>query len=76
MAPVALTQAELDSLRAFLEADDGLPDGIRQILDRLIAIYLMLMNAKKKASNILQTLRMAMGIDPTSERGKQLLTKC
>lgn len=76
MAPVALTQAELDDLKAFLEGNDAnLPPGIRQIMDRLIALYLMLMNTKKKASDILKTLRLAMGITPTSERGKQLLSK-
>jgi len=77
VTPVALTQAELDILKAFLEADNShLPDGIRQIFDRLIALYLMLINTKKKASDILKTLRIAMGIEPSSERGKQLLTKC
>ena len=72
----ALTQAEIDDVKAFLEGNDhDWPDGIHAILGRLIALYVMLANAKKKSGDILRTLRMAMGIIPTSERGKQLLTK-
>lgn len=76
MTPAALTQAELDDLKAFLgERKADWPAGIYATMERLIALYLTLINAKNKAGDLLKTLRMAMGIIPKSERGKQLLSK-
>jgi hypothetical protein len=76
VTPAALTHAELDELSAFFDANKTeWPESICVILGRLIALYLTLINARKKAGDILKTLRMAMGILPTSERGKQLLAK-
>jgi hypothetical protein len=76
VTPAALTQAEIDELSAFFDDHRTvLPERICANLGRLIALYLTLINAKKKAGDILTTLRMAMGIIPTSERGKQLLSK-
>lgn len=75
MTPAALTHAEFDALKDFIDANTAdWPEPIRAIHQRLIALYQKLASDKKKAADILKTLRMAMGIDPTSERGKQLLS--
>lgn len=75
MTPAALTHAEFDALKAFIDANrEQWPEAIQSIFDRLISLYQKLASDKKKASDVLKTLRMAMGIDPTSERGKQLLS--
>lgn len=74
LTPTALTHAEFDAIKAFIDVNkDQWPEAIRSLFDRLIALYQKLAGDKKKAADVLKTLRMAMGIDPTSERGKQLL---
>lgn len=72
----ALTHAEFDALKAWIQANNtDWPEPIGALLGRLIALYEKLANDKKRARDVLKTLRMAMGIDPTSERGQQLLSK-
>ncbi len=74
MTPAALTHAEFDALKAFIDANkDKWPEPIRSLFERLIHLYQSLAKDKKKAADVLTTLRMAMGTIPTSERGKQLL---
>lgn len=74
--PAALTHDEFSVLKAWVDEHKAeWPEPIRVIHERLIALYQKLAGDKKKAADVLKTLRMAMGIDPTSERGKQLLSK-
>ncbi len=76
MTTAALTHSEFDALKAFIDANsEEWPEAIRALFDRLVTLYEKLAGDKKKAADVLKTLRMAMGIDPTSERGKQLLSK-
>jgi hypothetical protein len=71
----ALTQAEFDELRAYVtEHKDVWPSHITQLLERLLALYRTLAQDKRKAAEVVKTLRMAMGIIPKSERGAQLLS--
>jgi len=77
VTPKALTSPEFDALKAWIDENKAVwPEPIQALLGRLIALYQKLANDKSNASDVLKTLRMAMGIVPTSERGKQLLEKC
>jgi hypothetical protein len=76
LTPAALTQTEFEVLKAWIDHNKGeWPVSVRTILERLIALYAQLAGDKRKANEVLITLKMAMGIIPTSERGKQLLSK-
>ena len=72
----ALTQAEFEELRTWSETNGGAwPEQIQASLQRLFAVYQSLAHDKKKAADVLKTLRMAMGLEPKSERGSQALEK-
>lgn len=71
----ALSQAEIAEVSAYIEMHKAQwPAHIAQMLERLLALYRTLAGNERKSREVLKTLRMAMGIIPTSERGSQLLS--
>jgi hypothetical protein len=70
----ALSADEFAALKTWVaENKQALPSPIGAMIERMIALYAKLASEKKNTSDVVRTLRMAMGIIPTSERGKQLL---
>ena len=68
----APTKQELNGLKNWFEQNESsLPEDVRNSLRRVLAVYGGLVLSAKRAKVTLQTLRMAMGFVPKSERGAQ-----
>jgi hypothetical protein len=68
----APSKQELNNIKDwFDENGHSLPEDVRSSLKRVLAVYFGFMQSAKRAKATLQTLRMAMGFVPKSERGAQ-----
>jgi hypothetical protein len=68
----APTKHELNNVKSWFDQNEqSLPEDVRNSLRRVLAVYLGLAQSAKRAKATLQTLRMAMGFVPKSERGAQ-----
>jgi hypothetical protein len=68
----APTKQELNNIKSWFDQNEqSLPEDVRNSLKRVLAVYLGLAQSAKRAKATLQTLRMAMGFVPKSERGAQ-----
>ena len=68
----APSKQELNNVKDWFDQNEqSLPEDVRNSLRRVLAVYLGLAQSAKRAKATLQTLRMAMGFIPKSERGAQ-----